>query len=394
MLSFDEAIRLLGGAVVRLGIETLPLEQAAGRFLAEGLHARSDSPRSAVSAMDGYAVALAETSPGQWLDVVGESRPGATFQGAVSAGKAVRIFTGAALPTGTDCVVMQEYAERDANRVRFREGYGPACHVRAAGSDFLAGDLLVPAGTRLSPRAMVPAAAADVAELRVHKRPRLAIIATGDELAPPGTAHDRPEALPESASFGVAAMAEAMGAEIVLRLRGRDRLEELAPLAEQALAEADCVVVTGGASVGDYDLARPMFAGAGLDLIFSKLAIKPGKPVWLGKAQDRPVLGLPGNPTSAMVTARLFLHPLLSVMQGGSATAELGFCKMPLANNLPETGPRETFVRASARREGLVPVGNQESGAQSPLQAADWLIRQAAGSPACTAGALVDALRF
>ena len=306
----------------------------------------------------------------------------------------MRIFTGAALPQGADCVVMQEYAERDGERVRFGEGYGPARHVRSAGSDFRSGDLLLGKGTRLTAGAMVSAAAADLAELQVHRRPHVAIIATGDELAAPGTALAIPEALPESASYGVAALCEAMGGEVVLRLRGRDRLEELEQMAQQALAAADCVVVTGGASVGDHDLAQPMFAKTGMEPVFAKVAIKPGKPVWLARAQGRMVMGLPGNPGSAMVTARLFLRPLLAAMQGGEIARELGFVPMPLAAPLGATGDRETFHRAFAGPDGLTPVGNQESGAQAPLAIADWLIRRRADATACAAGDMVSALRF
>lgn len=394
MTTFDEAIALLAQAALPLESESVPLEAAAGRFLAADLHARSDAPRHAVSAMDGYAVIEAATAPGQWFDVVGEARPGMPPAASLACGQAMRIFTGAALPQGADCVVMQEYAERDGERVRFGQGYGPARHVRSAGSDFRSGDLLLGKGTRLTPGAMVSAAAADLAEVRVHRRPRVAIIATGDELAAPGTAFAMPEALPESASYGVAALCEAMGGEVVLRLRGRDRLGELEQLAGQALAAADCVVVTGGASVGDHDLARPMFAGASMELVFAKVAIKPGKPVWLARAQGRMVIGLPGNPGSAMVTARLFLRPLLAAMQGGVIARELGFVPMPLAAPLGPTGSRETFYRASAGTDGLAPVSNQESGAQAPLAAADWLIHRHADATACTAGELVSALRF
>ena len=394
MTSFDEALALLAGAVRPLPTESVPLEQAAGRFLAAPLHARSDAPSRAVSAMDGYAVTLENVEPDRWMSLAGESRPGLPDPGTLEPGTAMRIFTGAPLPAGADCVIMQEYAEREGGQVRFRSGFGPARHVRTAGSDFRAGDLLLATETRLTPRAMVAAASADRDTVEVSARPMIAIIATGDELAAPGTAHLKAGAIAESASYGVAAMCEAMGCEVVLRTRGADRLELLEDAAAKALEAADCVVVTGGASVGDHDLAKPMFGKAGLDLVFAGVAIKPGKPVWFGRANGRLVMGLPGNPTSAMVTARLFLRPLLAAMQGGNPTAELRFVPFPLAAPLPETGDRETFVRATATSEGLVPVGNQESGAQAPLAAADWLIRRPAGSPVCNKGALVEALPF
>lgn len=394
MLDFDAAVAKLENSVQLLTTEEVPLAGAAARFLAQDLCARSDAPARAISAMDGYAVAEAATRPGKWLTVAHEIKAGAADPGTLSGGEVARIFTGAPIPAGADCVIMQEYAERDGDKVRFSEGYGPARHIREAGSDFRAGDILLKRGTRLSPRAIISAAAADVAAVEVFARPRIAVIATGDELASPGTAFETPGALPESASFGVAAMAEEMGGRIVSRSRGGDDLSELARLAGQALEEADCVVVTGGASVGDHDLARPMFGEAGLDLVFSRIAIKPGKPVWLGMSRGKIVIGLPGNPTSAMVTARLFLRPLLASLQGGPAAGQLQFVSMLLGAALPPSGSRETFVRARGTANGLVPRSNQESGSQAPLAEADWLIRRPPGSPACEAGSIVQALDF
>ncbi len=394
MIGFEESSRLLRENVVALPAETVPLEEAAGRFLAEDLAARFDTPRSDVSAMDGYAVRAGTLENGVSLKVIGKARPGTPFDGAIGAREAVRIFTGAAVPDGADCVVMQEYARAEGDAVILLEGHGPECHIRKAGSDFCEGDVLLLRGTRLTPRTMVAAAAADRASVEVSRQPRVAIIATGDELVSPGEAHATANAIPESASHGVAALCEAIGGTVVLRLRGRDELGQLTDLAGQALAAADLVVVTGGASVGDHDLARPMFAALGLELVFARVAIKPGKPVWLGKVGDKPVLGLPGNPTSAMVTARLLLQPLLAAMQGGDAAAHLGFLPMPCAAALPETGGRETFVRATATSEGLVPAKNQQSGAQAPLAQSDWLIRRPAGSPSTAPGEIVSALAF
>lgn len=394
MLGFDAAIALLEKHIGALPAESVGLEDAAGRYLSEDLHARTDAPRCDVSAMDGYAVIESGTRPGQSLHVIGEARPGAPCAETLAHGQCVRIFTGAPIPQGADCVIMQEYAVRHGSEVEFREGYGPARHIRRAGGDFRSGDRLLAHGARLTPQAMVAAAAADRASVSVSIRPRIAIIATGDELVPPGSAHASAVAIPESASFGVAALAQAMGAMVVSRQHGWDEIDSLAALAKSALAKADCVIVTGGASVGDHDLAKPMFAQNGMELLFSKLAIKPGKPVWCGLVGDKPVLGLPGNPTSAMVTARLFLAPLLGLLQGGDAKSALGFLPMPLAEPLEEVGDRELFVRAHADSKGLETARNQESGAQSPLARSDWLIRRPAGSPVCEAGSLVEALPF
>ncbi|MBX7539669.1 molybdopterin molybdotransferase MoeA [Qipengyuania sphaerica] len=394
MLTFDEAIALLDEAVSPLTSETVKIEHAAERYLAEDLHARTDAPRSDVSAMDGYAVIERTTVPGNPYKVVGEARPGMPYPRTLQEGEVLRIFTGAPVPQGADCVIMQEYATSDGEHVTFAEGFGPARHIRKAGGDFREGDLLLARGSWLTPRAMVTAAAADRDRIEVYRQPKVAIIATGEELVTPGNAHATDAGLPESASFGVSAMCGRMGAQVIMRARGRDDLDELAGLASEAISSADLVVVTGGASVGDHDLARPMFADIGLDLVFSRIAIKPGKPVWLGRAGGKLVLGLPGNPTSAMVTARLFLCPLLARLQGGAIADQLGFLPMLLAGPLDAVGSRETFVRAASTQSGLQPADNQESGAQAPLATSDWLIRRPANSPAIAAGGSVQALPF
>jgi len=393
-IGFDEAVGRLPGAEALIGTETLPLDRAAGRVLAEPLYARQDSPRQPTAAMDGYAVWDAATAPLQLLRVIGESRAGLGYPGTVGTGEAVRIFTGAPMPAGTDRCIVQEHAIREDDTVRFTVGYGPGWHVRATASDFAAGALLLDRGTRLSPQAMVAAAAADVASVTVAVPPRVAILGTGDELAPPGTAADRPGAIPESVSFGVAAMVVDAGGLVVRRATGRDDLPALQHLAGGLLEAADLVVVTGGASVGDHDLARPAFAPYGLELLIDKVAIKPGKPVWLGRAGGRWILGLPGNPTSALVTAALFLRPLLAALQGQDPQERLRWRRLSLAAPLSAVGARETFMRAQWQEDGLVPLGSQQSGAQAALVAADWLIRRPAGGAAAVPGETVGALAF
>lgn len=394
MTGFDDAVARIAREVRPLAAERVDLAEAAGRTLAEPLHARTAAPRRAVAAMDGYAVVDAGTQPGAPLRVIGESRAGAGFAGRVAPGEAVRIFTGAPMPDGADRCIMQEYAAREGDSVIFAEGYGPGWHVRKAGSDFAAGALLLDAGTELTPRAMIVAAAADTAQVAVIRQPRIAIIGTGDELAPPGSALEREDAIPESVTFGVMAMAQAQGALIASRATGVDDLPALEALADRALDQADVVIVTGGASVGERDFAKPMFAPHGLDLLFAKVAIKPGKPVWLGRARGRWVLGLPGNPTSAMVTARLFLVPLLAQLQARGVERALRWRTLPLAAPLPATGSRETFARARWDEAGLTPLGNQDSGAQAALAVADCLIRCPPDQAALEPGAPVSALAF
>ena len=394
MPSFDQAISLLADHVIPLGCEEIALEHAAGRYLAEDLCARSNSPRADVSVMDGYAVVRYSTSGDSKLVIVGESRPGAPYRGALGKRDAVRIFTGATVPEGADCVIMQEYARLEESEVSFAPGHGPSTHIRRVGSDFRAGDVLLARGIRLTPPALVAASAADRANLTVAKRPRVAIIATGDELARPGDAYRSDTAIPDSISYAITDLCRTAGAEVISMQRCPDDLHELRRLARDAVAAADCIVVTGGASVGDHDLARPMFAETGMELIFSKLAIKPGRPVWFGLAGSKCILGLPGNPTSAMVTARLFLRPLLAALQGGRVEDQLAFMPLGLAASLPAAGNRETFFRATWTADGLVPATNQLSGAQSPLATADWLIRRPAGSAAAEKGEQVEALPF
>lgn len=394
MIDFDAAQALLAAAVTPLGSETLAIDQAAGRVLAAPVIAALDSPRRDASAMDGYALRRSDAVLGASLAIVGESCAGGALPMPVAPGQAVRIFTGAALPEGADTVVMQESCDADGGTVTLARPFGPATHVRRKGDDFAAGTTLLPAGRRLDPLAMVTLAASDSAEVTVRRRPRVALLATGDELAPPGTARDQPLTIPESVSFGVAAMIAEHGGDLIMRHSGGDNLAALTALAGAALAAADLVVVTGGASVGNKDFAKAMFAAHGLQLVFAKVAIKPGKPVWLGRAGGAWVLGLPGNPTSAMVTARLFLTALLAALQGRDPAALLDWTPLPLARPLPEAGGRETFVRMVGTPGGLVPLGNQDSGVQGALAEAQWLVRQKAGSGAVVEGALVQALRF
>lgn len=394
MITLDEALALLAGAVQSLPAEDAPLIEADGRVLAEPVHAALDAPRRAVSAMDGYALRDADAAIGAALRVIGESFAGGELPPPLGAGECVRIFTGAALPAGADRVIMQENCTAEAGMMTIAYDYGPGWHVRAAGSDFHAGDLLLPAGRLLDPGAIVTLAGADRASALVYAAPRVALIATGDELTPPGTARDHPLTIPESVSYGVAALARQHGAKVTARLRGVDDLAGLTALAGQALEQADVVIVTGGASVGERDFAKPMFAAHGLDLLFPKVAIKPGKPVWLGRAGGRWVLGLPGNPTSAMVTARLFLVPLLAALQGRAIGEVLDWQDHSLCAPLPATGDRETLWRARGRADGLEPVRNQDSGAQATLAAAQWLIRRLPGDPALVSSQSVSALRI
>jgi len=392
MIGFDEAIAILRAAANPIENITVPLADAHDLVLASDVVAEIDSPRRDVSAMDGYAVREADLAdfPAR-LRIAGEAFAGQSDIAPLAPATTARIFTGGAVSPGADRVIVQEIVERDGEWAVFAEAPGQGRHIRARASDFSAGATLLRAGTMLGPRAMVAAAAADRAELSVWRRPRFIILSTGDELAAAGTARDDPAAIPDSISFGVAALGRQWGGEFAGQQRLRDDPAVLEQAAADALSAADVVIVTGGASVGDKDFAKSMFAPFGPELLFSKVAIKPGKPVWLARAQGRLILGLPGNPTSAMVTARLFLAPLMAGLAGRDPAS---WTRAPLVAPLPACGDRETFARARWSGEQVEPLSNQDSGAQQALLEADLLVRRLAGAPPAAPGELVEVLAF
>jgi molybdopterin molybdotransferase len=388
VISFDEALALIAGVAKPLDVETIALTDAHGRVLAAPVVARVDAPPRDVSAMDGYAVREADL-PGR-LPVAGTAYPGDSV-GTLEPGTCIRIFTGGPVPDGADRVVIQEDVVREGDTAIF-EAPGKARHIRRRGADFARGAILIAPGRLIDPRALVAAAGADLGALEVWRKPKLAIFGTGDELAEPGTARATPGTIPESVSLGVSALARTHGAEIVLMRRLKDDLPALEQAAAAALAVADLIVVTGGASVGEKDYAKAMFAPHGLELIFAKVAIKPGKPVWLGRVGDKLVMGLPGNPSSAMVTARLLLAPLIAGL--GGRNTSLRWRQAPLAEVIGPCGDRETLVRAGWDGAAVRAFDYQDSGAQKTLADADLLIRRRAGAPAAEAGEIVDIIDF
>jgi molybdopterin molybdotransferase len=393
MISFDEAVELVRQAASPLGRETVSIEDAAGRVLASRVVARIQSPRTDVSAMDGYAVRDADlnTLPAR-LQVTGKSFAGHGWNEDLTSGECVRIFTGAPVPPGTDRVIIQENVRRDGDTAIVEDKPGTARHIRGQGSDFEVGEELLPSGRLLDPRAVIAAAAADLPNVQVYRRPSVHILSTGDELAEPGTAAAGRYTIPESVSFGIAALATEWGADVLHRLRLPDDLEQMEQVAAQAASRADVVIVTGGASVGEKDFAQAMFEQTELNLIFSKVSIKPGKPVWLGRAGAALVMGLPGNPTSAFVTARLLLAPLIAGLAGRSIDNALRWTSAPLSAPLKACGPRETFHRAWWTGNAVELFAFQDSSAQKVLAASEVLVRQRANSPALAAGSQVKVL--
>lgn len=395
MISFDEALELVRSVAKPIGTEIVPLAHAAGRVLAQPVVAQIDSPRADVSAMDGYAVRTEDLrDPQASLKVIGESFAGAGWQGTVDPGTCARIFTGAPVPEGADRIIIQEDVRREGDLAIIEQAPGPQHYIRRRGGDFAAGEVLLPAGRTLDERAIVAAAAADLAEVEVHRRPRVQVLATGDELTEPGTARNRDYAIPDSVSLGVAMLTERWGGRCVGRERLRDDLPSMQEVASAAIEGADVVIVTGGASIGEKDFAKAMFEPLGLELIFSKVAIRPGKPAWLGRVGETLVIGLPGNPTSALVTARLLLAPLIAGMVGLPVDSALQWTSANLTTDRPSCGDRETFHRARMCDGEVEILSFQESSAQKALAEADVLVRQKANSPAIRAGESVEVLQL
>lgn len=373
--------------------EPVKLDAALGRVLADCVIAGRDQPPFAVSAMDGYALRSSDT-PGT-LQVTGESAAGRGFEGRCEAGTAIRISTGAAMPDGADTVIIQEDVRRDDDQVTVPAAK-PNKNIRPRGGDFSAGTILLPAGRRLDGIAVSLAAAAGAADLAVVRMPRVAILSSGDELAAPGDMPG-PYQFFDSATFGIAGLVRSWGGTAQRLEVAKDDPAAIAKAAEQGLRDHDLLVVIGGASVGDHDHARPALMRLGLELSVEKIAVRPGKPTWFGRTPHGLVLGLPGNPASALACAMLFLRPLLEAMLGRDPLASIATRKAKLAHALPANGGREHYLRArlDCDCEGRLTVHafeDQDSSLISIFAAANALIKLPADSPVLETGALVDVL--
>jgi molybdopterin molybdotransferase len=393
MISVSEALDAVTGLFSPLETELVPLRLAAGRILAEDVKAQLSQPPFASSAMDGYALLATDVSKGAQLTLIGESAAGSGFEGRVKAGQTVRIFTGAPVPAGADLVLMQENTRVDGNVITITE-VSESRFIRKAGNDFSQGDIIT-APRRLTPADIALMAAMNLPELPCVRRPVVALIATGDELVMPGEVPG-PDQIIASNNFGLAALLEAEGAEVRLLPIARDTPQSLR-LVFELCEGADLIVTIGGASVGDHDIVHQVASDLGLKTEFYKVRMRPGKPLMAGRLGRIPMIGLPGNPVSAMVCGHIFLRPAIGKMTG------LGGSALPrelarLGADIGKNGGREHYLRAALTVEGsqmtVRAFERQDSALLSVLSQANALLVRAPDDPPRKAGDMVDVIRL
>jgi molybdopterin molybdotransferase len=396
MISVEEARTRILGDLHPTPAETVALADAWNRVTATPIVARLTQPPADVSAMDGYALRAEDGTLHATLAVVGAAPAGHPFAGSIGRGQAVRLFTGSVVPAGADAILLQEDATRDGDMVSVNEAVKAGRHIRRAGQDFARGDTVVPAGRRITARDVGLAAAANYPWLSVHRRPRIAILATGDEIAMPGEPIP-PGGIVSSNSHALAALVRAAGGLPTVLPIAADTREAVAAVAD-AVAGADMLVTTGGASVGDHDLVIESLQSRGMVVDFWQIAMRPGKPLLFGRLGPTPVLGMPGNPVSSLVCAILFLLPALSRLCGLPAapppitTAVLGG---PVgANDHRADHLRSTVSTDSAGRVVVTPFLVQDSAMLRRLALADALILRPPHAPALPEGAEVPVIRL
>ncbi|MBR0682431.1 molybdopterin molybdotransferase MoeA [Roseomonas eburnea] len=394
LLSIEEARGRILAALTPTVAETVALAEGAGRVLARGVTARLTQPPADVSAMDGYALRAADATEGARLAVIGSAPAGRPFEGEVGPGQAVRIFTGGFIPAGADAVLIQEDAEADNGSVLVKEAARAGRHIRRRGLDFVEGSEVLPAGRKLTARDIGLAAASNNPWLTVHRRPRIAILATGDEITLPGDPVP-PGGIVSSNAHALAALIRAAGGEPVILPIAPDDTRAIAEVAGAAHA-FDMLVTTGGASVGEHDLVQQALGGEGFELGFWKIAMRPGKPVISGRLGRTPVLGLPGNPVSALTCGVLFLMPAiarLSGQPGGPPPTRRVLTAVPLAANDQRADHlRATLSIDKAGHVVATPAEVQDSSMLATLARADALVLRAPHAPALPAMAEVEVI--
>lgn len=392
MISVDEALAHCLALVAPLPLEPVPLAQACGRYMPQPAVATRDQPPFAASAMDGYAV-QGDPMAGDRFTVVGEAGAGHAWQGTLGPLQAARIFTGAPLPAGATRVIIQEDVTRDGDLITVKDGADAGPHIRPAGQDFRAGDTL--SARLLRPNDLALLASMNIAMVPVSRRPVVAIIATGDELVMPGDIPG-PDQIIASNSFTLKALAEEAGAEVRLLPIARDTMDSLTYVLGLA-SDADIIVTTGGASVGDHDLVAQVAERLGMQRAFWKIAMRPGKPLMAGRLGNAAMLGLPGNPVSSVVCAHLFLLPMIRALL---AQPQDTIAPQPrpaiLAQDTGPTGPRTHYMRARlTHTDGvpqIAPFDRQDSSLLSILSSADALLIRPADDGARRAGETVSYL--
>jgi molybdopterin molybdotransferase len=390
MLSVEQALERILGAMAPLPGEQISVADGLGRVLASDIVARRTQPPAAMSAMDGYAVRAADVAvvPAT-LKVVGQAPAGGAWEGMLGSGEAVRIFTGGPVPDGADAIVMQENTEAGDGTVTVLQSAPEGRFVRPAGLDFNEGDILLPAGRLLTARDVALAAAANTPWITVHRRPRVAILVTGDEVVMPGDPL-APNQIVSSNSLGMAAMVRVFGGEPYMLGIAPDDREALAAMAAGAKG-ADLLLTSGGASVGDHDLVQSVLGEIGFELGFWKIAMRPGKPLIFGHVGDTPVLGLPGNPVSALVCSMLYLQPALARMLGMKDSAVSCGPTARLTEPLTENDERQDYLRGVLANDDngellVTPFTRQDSSMLNMLAQADCLVVRPPHAPALTAG--------
>jgi molybdopterin molybdotransferase len=396
MISVEEARERILAGLRPTPAEVVPLADAWGRVTAAPVVARLTQPPADVSAMDGYALRAPDGTAGTVLRVIGSAPAGHPFDGSVAPGEAVRIFTGSIVPAGADAILLQEDATRTGETVRVNEAVRTGRHIRRAGQDFAAGDVVIPASRRMSARDVGLAAASNHPWVTVHRRPHIAVLATGDEIALPGEPLP-PGGIVSSNSHALAALVRASGGDPLVLPVARDDRAAIAAVADAA-AGADMLLTTGGASVGDHDLVVEGLKSRGLEVDFWKIAMRPGKPLVFGRLGVVPVIGLPGNPVSALVCAILFLLPALARMSGlpderpPVSAAVLGTALGP--NDVRADHLRATLARRPSGELVATPFPVQDSAMLRRLALADALILRAPHAPPLPEGAPVEVIRL
>ena len=390
LMPVAEALQRVLAEARALPAEAVALNDALGRVLTDDVTALRTQPPAAVSAMDGYAVRAADVGTGPvTLTLIGEVAAGHPFEGKVGAGQAARIFTGGMMPAGADTVVIQELTARAGDTVTIQKATAKGRNVRGRGIDFGQGQILLQKGRRLTDRDLMLAAAMNHPALLVHRRPKVAVLGTGDELVAPGSAPG-PGEIVYSNGFAVLAMARSEGAEVSDLGIARDHVEDIAAAVRRARDwGADILVTTGGASVGEHDLVQKALAAEGLDLSFWRVAMRPGRPMMHGRLGAMQVLGVPGNPVASYVCAFLFLVPLIRRLVG-RADIERPLETARVGRDLPANDERADYLRATLEPgpDGPVatPLPDQDSSLMAPLAMASCLVIREPNAPAAPAG--------